>query len=87
MREVRKAGSRAVDRSALRLVQTPQCFRAPLLRKAFELPYEPAFTDEATLVERTGAEVHLVEGEERNLKVTTPTDLRVAEALLAGESR
>ena len=81
VREVRKAGSRAVDRSALRLVQTPQCFRVPLLRKAFELPYEPAFTDEATLVERTGVALHLVPGEERNLKVTTPTDLRVAEAL------
>jgi len=73
--------SKALDRGPLRIVQTPQCFRVPLLRKAFELPYEPAFTDEATLVERTGAALHLVPGEERNLKVTTPTDLRVAEAL------
>lgn len=74
--------SRAVDRSGLRAVQTPQCFRMEVLRKAFELPYDPAFTDEATLVERSGTEVYLVDGEERNIKVTTPVDLRVAEALL-----
>lgn len=81
VRTVDGAASKALDRGPLRIVQTPQCFRVPLLRKAFELPYEPAFTDEATLVERTGVALHLVPGEERNLKVTTPTDLRVAEAL------
>lgn len=74
--------SKAVDRSLLRAVQTPQCFHMDLLRKAFELSYDPAFTDEATLVERTGAAVHLVDGEERNIKVTTPVDLHLAEALL-----
>jgi 2-C-methyl-D-erythritol 4-phosphate cytidylyltransferase len=82
VREVEGERSRAVDRSGLRIVQTPQCFSVPLLRKAFELPYDPAFTDEATLVERNGAAVHLVEGEERNIKVTTPLDLLIAEALL-----
>jgi 2-C-methyl-D-erythritol 4-phosphate cytidylyltransferase len=87
MRQVSGDSSHALDRSSLRIVQTPQCFAVPLLRKAFELPYEPAFTDEATLVERSGRPVHLVEGEERNLKVTTPMDLQVAEALLEAESR
>lgn len=85
VREVIGGGSRAVDRARLRLVQTPQCFRVPLLRKAFERPYDPAFTDEATLVERTGTTVHLVEGEERNIKLTTPLDLRVAEVFLDRE--
>lgn len=74
--------SKAIDRSRLRAVQTPQCFQAAVLRKAFLLPYDPAFTDEATLVERLGTRVHLVEGDERNLKVTTPMDLHIAEALL-----
>lgn len=83
VREVRDEGSRAIDRAALRMVQTPQCFRVPLLRKAFELPYDPAFTDEATLVERTGASVHLVEGEEANIKITTSVDMVVAETLLS----
>lgn len=76
--------SKAVDRSRFRAVQTPQCFRLEVLRRAFELPYDPAFTDEATLVERLGVEVQLVEGEERNIKVTTPFDLQVAEAVLQG---
>ncbi|MBX2978388.1 MAG: 2-C-methyl-D-erythritol 4-phosphate cytidylyltransferase [Flavobacteriales bacterium] len=77
--------SRAVDRSRLRAVQTPQCFRLPLLRRAFELPYDPAFTDEATLVERLGVDVHLVEGEEHNIKVTTPFDLKVAEVVMGAQ--
>lgn len=83
VRELVDGGSRAVDRALLRIVQTPQCFRADLLWKAFELPYDPAFTDEATLVERIGVLVQLVEGEERNIKVTTPMDMRMAEALMA----
>lgn len=83
VRELVGEGSRAVDRTRLRKVQTPQCFRVELLRKAFQLPYDPAFTDEATLVERMGLAVHLVQGEERNIKVTTPTDLILANSLLA----
>ena len=82
IRETTPEGSRALDRSKLLAVQTPQCFHADLLRKAFALPYDPAFTDEATLVERLGLKVSLVEGEERNIKVTTPSDLRVAELLI-----
>jgi 2-C-methyl-D-erythritol 4-phosphate cytidylyltransferase len=76
------SGSRALDRSRLRAVQTPQCFHAELLRRAFDLPYEPGFTDEATMVERLGVDIHMVEGEENNIKVTTPFDLRVAELVL-----
>ena len=79
VRQLTEEGSEALDRSRLRAVQTPQCFRVPLLRRAFDLPYDPAFTDEATLVERLGVDVHLVPGEEHNIKVTTPIDLRVAE--------
>ena len=81
IREMEGSSSRAVDRSKLRLVQTPQCFRVPLLREAFGQPYDQAFTDEATLVERTGAPVHILTGEDRNIKVTVPMDLQVAEAL------
>ncbi|MBS1568785.1 MAG: 2-C-methyl-D-erythritol 4-phosphate cytidylyltransferase [Bacteroidetes bacterium] len=84
VRAVEGASSHAVDRTALRVVQTPQCFQVPILRTAFELPYDPAFTDEATLVERTGAVVHLVEGAGQNIKVTTPVDLEIAEVLLRG---
>lgn len=82
IRETTAEGSRALDRSRLLAVQTPQCFHTDLLRKAFEQPYDSAFTDEATLVERLGVKVALVEGEEHNIKVTTSVDMRVAEALL-----
>jgi 2-C-methyl-D-erythritol 4-phosphate cytidylyltransferase len=82
VREVNGDMSKALDRSRLRAVQTPQCFSVPLLRKAFELPFDPAFTDEATLVERLGVRVLLVPGEDRNIKVTTPEDLLLAEAFM-----
>lgn len=83
IRQVQGDGSKAMDRSALRAVQTPQCFRIGLLRQAFEAPYDAAFTDEATLVERAGTMIHLVPGEENNVKVTTPLDLRIVSALLS----
>ena len=79
IRETTADGSRALDRSKLLAVQTPQCFHADLLRKAFELPYDSSFTDEATLVEKLGVNVRLVEGEERNIKVTTLMDIRLVE--------
>ncbi|MBP6313862.1 MAG: 2-C-methyl-D-erythritol 4-phosphate cytidylyltransferase [Flavobacteriales bacterium] len=83
IRQITSEGSRALDRSTLRAVQTPQCFKTDILRKAFELPYDKAFTDEATLVERLGQTVHLLEGDDANIKITTPIDLNVAEALVA----
>ncbi len=82
VRETTADGSRALDRSKLLAVQTPQCFHADLLRKAFALPYDPTFTDEATMVERLGVKVNLVEGEANNIKITTAMDMRVAEAFL-----
>lgn len=82
VRETTADGSRALDRSKLLAVQTPQCFHVDLLRKAFALPYDPAFTDEATMVERLGVKVNLVEGEENNIKVTTALDMKLAEAFL-----
>lgn len=82
IRETTAEGSRALDRARLLAVQTPQCFHTDLLRKAFEQPYDPAFTDEATLVERLGVRVALVEGEDNNIKVTTPMDLRIVELVL-----
>ncbi len=82
MRELEGDKSYPVDRSMLRLVQTPQCFRSDLLRRGFELTYDEAFTDEASLMERLDVAVYLIEGEERNIKVTTPLDLKVAELLV-----
>ncbi len=69
-----------VDRSTLWLAQTPQVFRAALLREA--LAGEAPGTDEASAVERLGVPVRLVPGQPDNLKITTPSDLALAEALL-----
>ena len=83
VRHLLPEGSETVSRDAYRLVQTPQTFRASLLRQAYEQPYCEAFTDDASVVEALGAAVHLVEGNRENIKLTTPFDLTVARALLS----
>ena len=75
--------SLTVDRSLYRLVQTPQTFQLPLLLRAYEQPYTEAFTDDASVVEALGHPVTLVEGNRENIKITTPFDLTIAEALLS----
>jgi 2-C-methyl-D-erythritol 4-phosphate cytidylyltransferase len=79
------AGSSPLDRRRLRLMQTPQTFDLDLLRRAYRLPELPTFTDDASVVDDLHP-VHLVEGDYRNLKITTPEDLLLAEALLAADS-
>ena len=75
------------DRETLRAVQTPQVFDLDLLRGALEKADKDgaAVTDDCSAVERLGFKIRLVEGEERNLKVTTPMDLKIAEMLLEEE--
>ncbi len=75
------------DRSTLRAVQTPQVFDFDLLRGALQKAEKDgaAVTDDCSAVERLGMNIRLVEGEERNLKVTTPLDLKIAEMLLEEE--
>ena len=81
VREVDETQSRPFDRERLRIVQTPQVFRADWLRHAYEQPYQPQFTDDASLVEAAGYPIHLVDGNRENIKITTPVDLRWAEIL------
>lgn len=80
------AGSVHEDRSRLRIVQTPQLFATDLLRRAYNQPFDTAFTDDASVVERLGERITLYEGERRNLKITTREDLLMAEALLEMEN-
>ncbi|MBC9912647.1 2-C-methyl-D-erythritol 4-phosphate cytidylyltransferase [Chitinophaga varians] len=82
IREINGEHNRAVDRECFRIVQTPQTFVSSLILPAFEQPYDPLFTDEATVVEHFGHFVHLVQGEESNLKITRPLDLLLAKAFL-----
>ena len=78
--------SRIIDRSALRMVQTPQLFQAEALRKAYEQPFSVTFTDDASVMEAAGHKVTLVEGERENIKITTPSDMLIAEAIINAES-
>lgn len=78
--------SRIIDRSALRMVQTPQVFHAEALRAAYEQPFSSTFTDDASVMEAAGHKVTLVEGERENIKITTPSDMLIAEAIINAES-
>jgi 2-C-methyl-D-erythritol 4-phosphate cytidylyltransferase len=78
-----------VPRERMVMAQTPQGFRFGLLKKAFDEAIADGFlgTDEASLIERAGVAVHVVMGSPRNLKITTPGDLELAEFFLGQESR
>ncbi|MBO7143924.1 MAG: 2-C-methyl-D-erythritol 4-phosphate cytidylyltransferase [Salinivirgaceae bacterium] len=80
-------GNHAVDRSNYELVQTPQVFDAQTLHGAFAQPYDPLFTDDASVVERMGVKVSIVEGNFENIKITRPVDLILAEAILLNSKR
>jgi len=82
LRQLTAESSETVSRDSFRAVQTPQCFRAPLLREAYSQEYTPAFTDDASVVELAGHMIKLVEGNSENIKITNPVDLAIAEALL-----
>ncbi len=80
--------SRPVDRSKLRAVQTPQAFRADLLKQAYGLPYEASFTDDASVMAAAGYDrLVLTPGDPVNIKITHPLDIAIAETILnAGEA-
>jgi 2-C-methyl-D-erythritol 4-phosphate cytidylyltransferase len=76
IREISEDGnSKAVNRSKFKSVQTPQTFQASILKAAFENKDYEKYTDDASLVEANGTPVFLIEGEEKNIKVTTASDL------------
>ena len=87
IRQITGDGSQSVDRSAYKLVQTPQVFDAELLKKAYEQDFSPLFTDDASVVEALGVKIHLVEGNRENIKITTEFDLRIAESLLLTDNQ
>lgn len=82
VRVITEDGNEALDRSTVKLVQTPQTFHSKILLPAYQIDYKDKFTDEATVVEAFGLKVQLVEGEEENFKITRPADMLLAESLL-----
>jgi len=67
-------------RDEYRLVQTPQTFPLALLKEAYQQPFSEAFTDDASVVEALGKDIVMIEGNRENIKITTPSDLRIAES-------
>jgi len=72
----------SVDRSLFYSVQTPQTFRTEQIMKAYQQDFDPAFTDDASVAEKAGYSITMVDGNPENIKITNPTDLIFAEALL-----
>ena len=77
-----ESGLEVIDRSRLRAIQTPQIFDKKLLGEAYDTHPSERFTDDATVVERLGIALGYYEGERSNIKITTPEDLAIAEALM-----
>ena len=75
-------GSEPIDRTKIKLIQTPQVFRTDLIMYAYRQDYLPEFTDDAMVLERTGEKINLVEGNRENIKITNPEDLIIAGSLI-----
>jgi len=78
LRQKKNAKTVGIDRTQIIRMQTPQCFLTSILKKAYKLPYNDQITDEARLVELAGFDIHIVPGNEENIKITTPIDYRIA---------
>ncbi|MGB1316852.1 MAG: 2-C-methyl-D-erythritol 4-phosphate cytidylyltransferase [Flavobacteriales bacterium] len=83
LRKVDGDANQAVNREDYRQVQTPQCFAASVLKKAFANATQVNYSDDAAVVEADGKSISLVEGELNNIKITTPIDLQLAELIIA----
>lgn len=83
IRQISETGNQACDRNNFRLIQTPQTFHSKILLPAMNnIEFKEKFTDEATVVESFGIDIHLMEGEETNIKITQPIDIFIAEQIL-----
>ena len=74
-------GSKPINRLQIRQIQTPQVFNATLIKKAFSQEYNPEFTDDASVLEKMGEKINLIEGNRENIKITNPEDLLISTAL------
>lgn len=82
IRQVKNEISASLIRDEIYLVQTPQTFQFAQLKKAYEQAYDAKFTDDASVVEETGVVIKLIDGDHRNIKITFPEDIAIAELLL-----
>ena len=85
IRMIKTNGNEVANRDNVRLIQTPQTFQTKILKEAYNQPWNSNFTDDATVIESIGYKINLVEGNIENIKITSPTDLKIAEVLLNKE--
>lgn len=71
--------SRTIKREYIRLIQTPQTFYGHMLKEAYQVEFSSEFTDDASVIEKSGYPIHLIEGDIRNIKITHPIDIAIAE--------
>jgi 2-C-methyl-D-erythritol 4-phosphate cytidylyltransferase len=82
IRQVQNGHSVSLLRDDIYLIQTPQTFQSAQLKKAYEHGHDAKFTDDASVVEQSGVAINLIEGSYRNIKITFPEDIAIAEAIL-----
>ena len=82
LRILTEQGSVPVNRMHVKQIQTPQVFNAELIKKAYLQEYKPEFTDDATVLGKTGEKINLIDGNRENIKITNPEDLLISTALL-----
>jgi 2-C-methyl-D-erythritol 4-phosphate cytidylyltransferase len=75
-------GNKLIDRTKVKIIQTPQTFNSAILKKAYQQDYKDLFTDDASVVESIGEKIYLVEGDAANIKITHKLDLLIAEQML-----
>ncbi len=85
LRLMKDSSHKPLNRDNIKIVQTPQAFPAHLIKKAYQLDYNPAFTDDATVAENGGVCIKLIQGEECNIKITTTIDMEFASYLLKSD--
>ena len=83
VRQLSNDENSVIPRDTLRIIQTPQCFRQDILRQAYSIQIPSNTTDDASLVEKCGIKINLMEGNEENIKITNPFDLKIAEHILS----
>lgn len=82
VRQITENNNYIINRSLLKLIQTPQVFRIDNLKKAYEQDYREIFTDDASVLEMWGEKINLVDGNKENIKITHDIDLIIAESLI-----
>jgi 2-C-methyl-D-erythritol 4-phosphate cytidylyltransferase len=82
LRLITEQGSIPINRQNVKQIQTPQVFSAQLIKNAYMQDYCQDFTDDATVLEKTGVKINLIEGNRENIKITNPEDLLISTALL-----